>query len=109
MPIGDVNDVNRITGSLSSIYQNPLEISPDSQESATNMLGSFIKTIDELESVDDAVDSLSNVLDVSSKLLQSSSAMADVNDPNNTEVKAIKSMESNSTKVSKMMWLYDCL
>ena len=102
MPIGDADDVNRMTGSLSSVFQNPLEVSPESQQSAANMIGSFMNTIDKLDSVDDAVNSLSNILDVSSKLLQSSSAMANVNDPNNTDVQVIKSMASNDTKVSDL-------
>ena len=108
MPVSDASDVNRVTGSLSSVFQNPLEISPESQESAANMIESFINVIDQLDSVDDAVNSLSNILDVSSKLLQSSSAMANVNDPNNTDVKAIKSMESNDTKVKVIIILCFC-
>ena len=109
MPIGDADDVNRMTGSLSSVFQNPLEVSPESQQSAANMIGSFMNTIDKLDSVDDAVNSLSNILDVSSKLLQSSSAMANVNDPNNTDVQAIKSMASNDTKVSDLLYFCNVL
>lgn len=103
MPIDNVDDVDRLTGSLSSVFHNPLEISPESQESAANMIGSFMNIVNQLDSVDDAVNSLSNILDVSSKLLQSSSAMVNINDPNNTDAKAIKSIPSNDTKVSILL------
>ena len=105
MPVEDADDINRMTGSISGVFLNPMEISPEAQENATGMLTSFMGVIDQLESADDAVDALSNMLDVSSKLLQSTSSMADVVDPNNTDAKALKSMASNNTKVS---CLYCC-
>ena len=99
MPVEDINDIKRLTGSLGSIFEDPYEISLETQEKSTTLLTSLLDEVGSVESVEDATSTLSNILDVSSKLLQSSAAMADVNDVNNTDVLAMKTKSSNETKV----------
>ena len=65
-------------------------------------MDTMISTIDTLQDVDQASGALSNILGISSQMLQSSGALASVIDPNNTKTEALRTEGVNSSEVHSL-------
>ena len=99
IPLDSIDNINTVTASISTISENPYEISQETQTKANELMNSMMNTIESLENVEAASESLTNILDISSKMLESNGAVANVNDQNNTDIDALKSEGADLSKV----------
>eukprot|EP00111_Clytia_hemisphaerica_P007273 TCONS_00021135-protein len=98
IPVTDIESINIVTGSISSLFEDPFEISQATQQKAVSLMETMISTVDTLQDIDQASGAMSNILSISSKMIQSSGAISSVIDPNNTKTEALRTGGVNETE-----------
>lgn len=108
MPVEGPDDLIAMTGTISSLMENPNEISPDAQFDMLNLVENSFLMLDKVDDPDVLASSLTGVLNMAGLVSEVSANTANVNDPDNPDIDGVKMMSKDSPEelMKKVFFLF---